>query len=72
MMKKTEKQYPFPPITSGMLDKLNEFVVPRSSFGNNELSSEEFQELQKIVNKRRPYRLSDFKKRYIIPDLSDI
>ena len=53
-----------------MLDKLNAFVEPRSSFGSD-LSSEEFEVLQKIVNVRRPYRLSDFKRKYFIMSFDD-
>lgn len=59
-------------INSGMLDKLNNFVVPRSSFSGSKLGPDELEELHRIVNKRRPYRLSDFKDSSMIPDLSDI
>lgn len=58
------EKYPFEPITSPMLDELNSFnmLASMKSFGDPDLSSEEFEELQKKVNKtRRPYRLSDWK-----------
>ncbi|MBP5794444.1 MAG: hypothetical protein J6W41_00290 [Alphaproteobacteria bacterium] len=49
-----------PSINSGMLDKLNNFVAPRTSLGLGNLGYQEFEELLKVVDVRRPYRSSDF------------
>lgn len=49
-----------PSINSGMLDKLNNFVKPRTSLGLGKLGYQEFEELLKIVDVRRPYRSTDF------------
>lgn len=43
-----------------MLDKLNNFVAPRTSLGLGNLGYQEFEELLKVVDVRRPYRSSDF------------
>ncbi|MBR4507079.1 MAG: hypothetical protein IKP24_00935 [Alphaproteobacteria bacterium] len=49
-----------PSINSGMLDKLNNFVAPRTSLGFGNLGYQEFEELLKVVDVRRPYRATDF------------
>ena len=49
-----------PSINSGMLDKLNNFVKPRTGLGLGKLGYQEFEELLKVVDVRRPYRSSDF------------
>lgn len=59
-------------INSGMLDKLNNFVITRHSLGFNKLGFNEFEEIIRIVDKRRPYCSSDFVPQYFIPDLSTI
>lgn len=46
--------------------------VIRHDFIGETLGADDFQEFQRIVNERRPYRPSDFKKQYFIPDLSSI
>ncbi len=48
-----------PSINSGMLDKLNNFVKPRTSL-DSKLEYAEFEELHKIINVRRPYIIRDF------------
>ena len=48
-----------PSIKSGMLDKLNNFVQPRTSLGSN-LGFAEMEELHKIVNVRRLHTIRDF------------
>ena len=47
-------------INSGMLDKLNNFGKPRTSLGLGNFGYQEFEELLKVVDVRRPYRSSDF------------
>ena len=47
-----------PSIKSGMLDKLNNFVQPRTSLGSN-LGFAEMEALEKIVDVRRPYTARD-------------
>ena len=49
-----------PSINSGMLDKLNNFGKPRTSLGLGNLGYQEFEELLKVVDVRRPYCSSDF------------
>ena len=49
-----------PSIKSGMLDKLNNFVTPRTSLGLGKLGYQEFEEILKIVDVRRPYCSTDF------------
>ena len=48
-----------PSINSGMLDKLNNFVVPRTSLGLGKLGFAEMEALTKIVDVRRPYIARD-------------
>lgn len=72
MKEVTQNRRTCTPIRSGMLDKLDAFVVPNCSFCNDELTFEDCEKISQIVNKRRPYCSSDFDKRYMIPDLSDI
>jgi len=59
-----------PSINSGMLDKLNNFVAPRTSLGLGNLGYQEFEELLKVVDVRRPYSSFDFVSQTFIPDLS--
>lgn len=47
-------------------------IVVKRDFTGKKLSPEEFQEFQKIVNERRPYCSSDFRKQHFIADLSDL
>ena len=49
-----------PSINSGMLDKLNNFVAPRTSLCLGNLGYQEFEELLKVVDVRRPCRSSGF------------
>lgn len=44
-------------------------IIIKRDFTGKKLSPEEFQEFQNIVNERRPYCSSDFKKQHFIPDL---
>ena len=58
-------------------NKLNKSVfknrhVIRHDFIGETLNAEDFAELQKILNERRPYRPSDFVPQHFIPDLSHI
>ena len=46
--------------------------VIRHDFIGETLSAEDFAELQKILNERRPYRPSDFVPQRFMPDLSHI
>lgn len=46
--------------------------VIRHDFIGETLNAEDFAELQKILNERRPYRPSDFVPQYFMPDLSNI
>ena len=48
-----------PSINSGMLDKLNNFVAPRTNLDSN-LGYTEFEELHKIIDVRRVYDVRDF------------
>ncbi len=47
-------------------------IVVRRHFTGKKLSPQEFREFQKIVNERRPYCSSDFKKQHFIADLSKL
>ncbi|MBQ2175592.1 MAG: hypothetical protein II453_11200 [Alphaproteobacteria bacterium] len=46
--------------------------VIRHDFIGETLGADDFQEFQRIVNERRPYRPSDFVPQYFIPDLSNL
>ena len=46
--------------------------VIRHDFIGETLNAEDFAELQKILNERRPYRPSDFVPQHFIPDLSKV
>ncbi len=48
-----------PSINSGMLDKLNNFVQPRTGLDLGKLGFAEMQALEKIVDVRRPYTARD-------------
>lgn len=48
-----------PSINSGMLDKLNNFVQPRTCLNLGKLSFAEMEALEKIVDVRRPYTARD-------------
>lgn len=48
-----------PSINSGMLDKLNNFVKPRTGLGLGNLGYQEFEELLKVVDVRRSYTARD-------------
>ncbi len=48
-----------PSINSGMLDKLNNFVKPRTGLGLGKLGFEEMEALEKIVDVRRSYTARD-------------
>ena len=48
-----------PSINSGMLDKLNNFVQPRTGLDLGKLGSAEMEALTKIVDVRRPYTARD-------------
>ena len=46
---------------------VNSHVVRHDYIGET-LDAEEFLELQRILNERRPYRPSDFERQYFIPE----
>ena len=48
-----------PSINSGMLDKLNNFVAPRTGLDLGNLRYQEFEELLKVVDVRRSYTARD-------------
>jgi len=45
-------------------------IILRDDFTGKKLTANEFQDFQKIVNKRRPYCSDDFVPQTFIPDLS--
>ncbi len=47
-------------------------IIIRNDFSGKKLTAEEFQEFQKIVNKRRPYCSSDFVEQHFIDDLPSL
>lgn len=55
----TEQKRVCPSINSGMLDKLNNFVQPRTGLDLGKLGSAEMEALTKIVDVRRPYTARD-------------
>lgn len=49
---------------------LEKNIITWRDFSGKLLSPEDFQSFQKVVNRHRPYRASDFKKQHFIADLS--
>ena len=50
------------------MDKSSGYSVPNIS-DKHKPSKEAYQEIFRIMNRRRPYCPSDFKKQHLIPDL---
>ena len=59
-------------VVSSKRNVFEDNIIIRHDFTGKKLSAEEFQEFQKIVNERRPYCSSDFKKQHFIPNLSKL
>ena len=59
-------------VVSSKRNVFEDNIIIRRDFTGKKLSAEEFQEFQKIVNERRPYCSSDFKKQHFIPNLSEL
>lgn len=55
-------------VVSSKKNVFDDNIIIRRDFTGKKLSPEEFQEFQKIVNERRPYCSSDFKKQHFTPD----
>ena len=55
-------------VVSSKKNALDNNIIIRRDFTGKKLSPEEFHEFQKIVNERRPYCSSDFKKQHFTPD----
>lgn len=51
---------------------VSDHIIVRDDWCGKKLNAEQFQEFQKIVNVRRPYRREDFVTQTFIPDLSHI